>query len=422
MKLGFGLLALTITHSAFSQKPAQNNLADSGKNEFKMQAIAEIPNYTKAYRILSGQVSIQPQNTELLYFLGYTIYRLNGGNGLQLNTVQKELSIKASAQFEAINKIEPLYKGEIFELDPYSMITAIWGSLAASYRDRKLPDSVHWAFLEGKRRGGFSETALEYDRQLLNSCRKRSVLITAGDNISFPCWYLQEIEQYRRDISIVDINLLNTAWYPKYLRNQQQFSFSLSDNQIDTAPFLKWQTSILHIENPFDSTQYIRWPVRPTINQAYISRGDRLLLDIIHYNIFQKDIYFSSTVDSSKTIGLYHYLVNDGIVNKVPIDGKELQRPKEKISKNLARYSIDRMNTINFSKSIDLVTLVNGFRWSYIQNIKYLVSSGMIENARILRDNMNKKFPVNLLPYSSAALQSETENYLQTILKTGSDK
>ena len=57
----------------------------------------------------------------------------------------------------------------------------------------------------------------EWARDILNSVEPYGILITGGDNDTFPLWYAQEVEGVRPDVTVAVTSLLNTDWYMRGL-------------------------------------------------------------------------------------------------------------------------------------------------------------------------------------------------------------
>jgi tetratricopeptide (TPR) repeat protein len=61
--------------------------------------------------------------------------------------------------------------------------------------------------------------AHDYVENLLNTIEPNGLLLTLDWQVASPMFYAQEVEQRRRDVKIVDINLLRRSWYFDYLRH-----------------------------------------------------------------------------------------------------------------------------------------------------------------------------------------------------------
>lgn len=99
----------------------------------------------------------------------------------------------------------------------------------------------------------------------LDSCQENAIMFTIGDNDTFPLWYMQEVENYRTDIKLINTSLFATDWYidqqkrktykaapiPSQLTHKQYRTGSLDvayhipdprlkDTIIDIKSFMNW--------------------------------------------------------------------------------------------------------------------------------------------------------------------------------------
>jgi len=59
--------------------------------------------------------------------------------------------------------------------------------------------------------------ARDFAMNYLRGCDKNSVLVTFGDNDTFPLWYVQEVEGFRTDVRVVNHMLASGHWYVQQL-------------------------------------------------------------------------------------------------------------------------------------------------------------------------------------------------------------
>ena len=76
--------------------------------------------------------------------------------------------------------------------------------------------------------------AREYAWNLLAGLDEGAIVFTNGDNDTFPVWYLQEVEKFRPDVTVVNLSLINLPWYIKQMgRRDPPMPLNYSEAEID---------------------------------------------------------------------------------------------------------------------------------------------------------------------------------------------
>lgn len=293
------LLLLLVLGSAQAQPASFGKLLAQGKAEFRK----EQPNYQAAIRALEAATRLLPGNAEAHYYLGYAYGRLNNKDGSTMNQMRLPLVRKSSQEMETVNRLTPRYTGELVVLDPYAKITSEWGALAVGYSTRQQPDSARWAFGQGRQRGGFNDFLLGHARALLDQCRPEGILLSPGDLITFPLAYVQLVDHYRPDVSVADVALLSTAWYPAYLERATTLRFGLPPAERDTTEYATWRTGSWSVFNARLQAPFT-WQLRPTYDSTYLQRPDVLLLALLQANQFRRDVYFTHSFQENAQLSL----------------------------------------------------------------------------------------------------------------------
>ncbi len=73
----------------------------------------------------------------------------------------------------------------------------------------------------------------DYAWNLLESTPQNGILLTHGDNDTFPLWCLQEVYGIRPDIAVINLSLANTDWYIKQIRTVMGLDLGWTDSDVD---------------------------------------------------------------------------------------------------------------------------------------------------------------------------------------------
>jgi len=86
----------------------------------------------------------------------------------------------------------------------------------------------------------------------LDSCAENGILFTIGDNDTFPLWYMQEVENYRTDLKLINTSLFATDWYI----DQQKRKTYEADPIPSTLTHEQYRTGSLDIAYHLEAPQF----------------------------------------------------------------------------------------------------------------------------------------------------------------------
>jgi len=244
---------------------------------------------------------------------------------------------------------QPLAAHEVRQRDYFFMVSfAIWGiwvamGLAAMlegvgdwFRERQPDETRRWLYgtplimalalvplfgnrLTASRKGETLARDFAYD--VLQSVEPYGVLVTAGDNDTFPLWYAQEVEGIRKDVTVLNLSLANTDWYIRQLQGRPVTPFdslnapaiyrgkqwpmptdrlmTLSDAQLAALEqfYILEDKRTARLGTGADT---VRVTIDPQmLGRPYLERADVIVLQVIRDQLGKRPIAFS------RTVGLY---------------------------------------------------------------------------------------------------------------------
>jgi transmembrane protein TMEM260 (protein O-mannosyltransferase) len=180
--------------------------------------------------------------------------------------------------------------------------------------------------------------ARDYAHDLLQSVDPYALVVTAGDNDTFPLWYAQEVDGVRRDVSVLVMSLANTGWYLRQLQRRAPLTFDagaapgLYRGRVWPRPTSPWM-SRYYLGSPADTLPEYIPLAQPAVGylgpiavkldpgalgRPYLLRSDLAVLQIIKDELGKRPIYFStSTGNYADQLGLSPYLVGEGLVRRL---------------------------------------------------------------------------------------------------------
>ena len=214
-------------------------------------------------------------------------------------------------------------------------------------------------------------TAVEMARNYLNSVGHQGILITHGDNDTFPLWYAQEVEEVRTDVRICNTSLLGTDWHidqMKYACNESQplpLTVGAEQYLYGTNEFIyiyDTRDTIIPISTVMDVFKHPKAKIELTSGRMvdYIM-SRKISVPVNRENVIRYGILEEKYAD----------LIPDEIVLTMPADKDYITKPELFMLDLLSNYQWDRpINLLNMGGDINMgikeYLMYEGFSYKFV--------------------------------------------------------
>ena len=185
-------------------------------------------------------------------------------------------------------------------------------------------------------------TAVEMAKNYLNSVGKNGILVTHGDNDTFPLWYAQEVENVRPDVRIANTSLLGTDWHIDQMKWAMNESAPL-DLTVGPKQYLYGTNEFVYIYDTRDAVIPLADVMRIFKHpDARIPLSSGKMVDYILSRKFSIPVNKENVIKYGILDEKYADLIPEEIVLTIPADKDYLTKPELFMLDLLSNYQWDR--------------------------------------------------------------------------------
>jgi hypothetical protein len=232
----------------------------------------------------------------------------------------------------------------------------------------------------------YCDALIAYAKNVLNSCDSNAILITNGDNDTYPLLYAQSYLGIRKDVLVANMSLLSLprfiemlkrglmdakpapiSWDNEKIRMANSF-IQLNRNKEEILPFSILLENIQEKKMQVDACKfYLLNEKKDTLlidlsRKSYLLLGDVMVLEMIAQGGGKRPICFANTLNYNSMEHLKPYLALDGFVYKM---ADSIQVP------NTDYLKMKIMNAHHFDVEKNYEKYTEVFDWAGTERLGY---------------------------------------------------
>ena len=228
------------------------------------------------------------------------------------------------------------------------------------------------------------------------------IILSNGDNDTFPLWYNHEVEGVRTDTRDVNMEYLQTDWYIDQMKRPAYDSPALP---------ISWR----HEDYQEGKNEYI--PLSPNdsitigdmtitfIDKKGLYKNELMVLEMLSQANWERPIYLSISLGSDMLSFLRDHLVLEGLAYRVSPSAVGQQVDVERLYDNVMhRFRYGGLSTKGIYVDEDVKHLANTHQYVMGILIDSLLQQGDTKRALAVCRKWQQEMPQENVPYTDAAL------------------
>lgn len=246
-------------------------------------------------------------------------------------------------------------------------------------------------------------TCRDFGANYLNSMQREGhpIILTNGDNDTFPLWYNHEVEGVRTDTRVVNMEYLQTDWYIDQMKRQAYDSPPLPIS-LSHEDYKEGRMEYV----PIDTDSIAIGPATISLKgKQGLFKNELMVLDMLLQANWERPVYMSISMGSDILHFLRDHLVLEGLAYRISPTATTQRIDVERLYDNIMhRFRYGGLSTKGIYVDEDVKRMANTHQLIMGVLIDSLLQRGDLKRAVNVCHKWQKEMPQENVPYTEYAL------------------